>query len=38
MIAMDSGDPPKVLALGGWALGFLSGVVQGKGVDSDERE
>jgi hypothetical protein len=33
MIAMDSDDPPKVLALGGWALGFLSGVVQGTGVD-----
>jgi hypothetical protein len=31
--AMDSGDPPKVAALGGWALGFLSGVAQGAGVD-----
>src|ERR1700730_6351723 len=33
MIAMDSDDPPKVLALGGWALGVLSGVMQGTGVD-----
>jgi hypothetical protein len=30
--AMDSGDP-KVVALSGWALGFLSGVAQGTGVD-----
>jgi hypothetical protein len=30
--AMDSGDP-KVVAQGGWALGFLSGVAQGAGVD-----
>jgi hypothetical protein len=28
MIATDSDDPRWVLALGGWALGFLSGVVQ----------
>jgi hypothetical protein len=33
MIAMDSDDPRKVLAVGGWALGFLSGVVQETGVD-----
>jgi HdeA/HdeB family protein len=32
--AMDSGEPPKTLAaLGGWALGFLSGVAQGTGID-----
>lgn len=33
MAAMDSGDPTKVTALGGWALGFLSGVAQGANVD-----
>jgi hypothetical protein len=33
MIAMHSDDQAKVLALGGWALGFLSGVVNGTGAD-----
>lgn len=31
--AMNSGDTAKVLALGGWALGFISGVAQGTGAD-----
>ncbi len=32
--AMKTGDPPaKMAALGGWALGFLSGVAQGTGID-----
>lgn len=31
--AMEKGDPAKVAALGGWALGFLSGVAQGANVD-----
>lgn len=33
MVAMESGDPTKVAALGGWALGFMSGVAQGTNVD-----
>jgi len=32
--AMDSGQPPlTVTALGGWALGFLSGVAEGSNRD-----
>ncbi|MGH7035592.1 MAG: hypothetical protein ACREFL_17825 [Stellaceae bacterium] len=31
--AMDSRDTPKVLSLGGWALGFLSGIAQESGKD-----
>ncbi|HUJ03579.1 MAG TPA: hypothetical protein VLW75_08085 [Rhizomicrobium sp.] len=31
--AMDSGDRQKMLSLGGWALGFLSGMAQGSGKD-----
>ena len=31
--AMNAGDPTKVLALGGWAVGFLSGVAEGSNID-----
>jgi hypothetical protein len=31
--AMDSADRPKLLAAGGWAIGFWSGVAQGAGID-----
>src|SRR6185312_11345823 len=31
--AMDAGDTSKVLSLGGWALGFLSGIAQESGKD-----
>jgi hypothetical protein len=31
--AMDSRDQAKAVGMGGWALGFLSGVAQGTGVD-----
>lgn len=33
MAAVNTGDPGKAPALGGWALGFISGVAQGTGVD-----
>jgi hypothetical protein len=33
MAAIDSGDRNKAVGMGGWALGFLSGVAQGTGVD-----
>lgn len=31
--AMDSHDTAKVLSLGGWTLGFLSGIAQESGKD-----
>jgi hypothetical protein len=31
--AMDASDTAPLLALSGWALGFLSGVAQGTGID-----
>jgi hypothetical protein len=31
--AIDAGDTSKVLSLGGWALGFLSGIAQESGKD-----
>lgn len=31
--AMDSGDAQRVLGLGGWALGFLSGIAHASGQD-----
>jgi hypothetical protein len=31
--AMDAKDEPRLAGLAGWALGYLSGVAQGSGVD-----